>query len=190
MEAGNAGIFHSVRLRNRDRPERGGSGHSSKRAAGPTFGHGMVSVERAVYAGGSDFQHQMSAPQRPAHLLLGIHSPMQQPLHRALCDRRGNRFFASAGCRIVDDDVGLAGHISFEIAQQARHLACRGGNWRLIVGCNAHCDDGFGNEIQSAFDLTMPETPSDPLDISVKRAPAWRSLSVVSGQLVAAWATC
>jgi hypothetical protein len=23
---------------------------------------------------------------------------------------------------------------------------------------------GFGNEIQSAFDLTMPETPSDPLD--------------------------
>ena len=27
-----------------------------------------------------------------------------------------------------------------------------------------HCNDGFGNEIQSAFDLTMPETPSDPLD--------------------------
>ena len=25
-------------------------------------------------------------------------------------------------------------------------------------------NDGFGNEIQSAFDLTMPETPSDPLD--------------------------
>jgi hypothetical protein len=43
-------------------------------------------------------------------------------LHRALCDRRGNRFFASAGCRVVDDDVGLAGHISLEIAQQARHF--------------------------------------------------------------------
>ena len=106
----------------------------------------------------------MSAPRRPAHLLLGIHSPMQQPLHRALGDRRRNRFFASAGCRVVDDDVGLSGHISLEIAQEARHLACGGGNRRLIVGCSVHCNDGFGNEIQSAFDLTMPETPSDPLD--------------------------
>ena len=44
------------------------------------------------------------------------------------------------------------------------HLACGGSNRRLIVGCNAHCNDGVGYEIQSAFDLTMPETPSDPLD--------------------------
>src|ERR1700733_4925156 len=44
------------------------------------------------------------------------------------------------------------------------HLACGGSNRRLIVGCNAHCNDGFDNEIQSAFDLTMPETPSDPID--------------------------
>jgi hypothetical protein len=36
----------------------------------------------------SVLQHQMSAPRRPAHLLLSIHSPMQQPLHRALGDRR------------------------------------------------------------------------------------------------------
>jgi hypothetical protein len=58
----------------------------------------------------------------------------------------------------------LSGHISLEIPQQARHLACDGNNWRLIVGCKVHCNDGFGNEIQSAVDLTVPETPSDPLD--------------------------
>jgi len=89
---------------------------------------------------------------------------MQQPLHRALCDRRRNWFFASAACGVVDDDIRLSRNICLEIAQKARHLACGGSNRRLIVGCNAHCNDGFGNEIQSAFDLTMPETPSDPLD--------------------------
>jgi transposase len=89
----------------------GWSGCSLKRGAGPTFGHGTIPVERAVHDGGPNFQHQMSAPRRPAHLLLGIHSPMQQPLHRALGDRRRNRFFKSAGRRVGDDDVGLSGHI-------------------------------------------------------------------------------
>jgi len=58
----------------------------------------------------------------------------------------------------------LSGHISLEIAQQARHLARGGGRRRHIVGCSIYDNDGFGNEIQSPFDLTMPETPSDPLD--------------------------
>jgi hypothetical protein len=142
----------------------GGSGNPPKRTAGPTFGHGMVPVERTVHDGGPDFQHQMSASRRPAHLLLGIHSPMQQPLHRALRDRRRNRFFASAGRRVVDDDVGLSGHISLEIAQKARHLARGSGCRRHIVGCGNYDSDGFSNEIQSAFDLTILETPSDPLD--------------------------
>ena len=62
-----------------------------------------------------------------------------------------------------DDDIRLSRNIRLEIAQKARHLACGGGNRRLIVGCNGHCNDGFGNEIQSPFDLTMPETPSDPV---------------------------
>jgi site-specific recombinase XerC len=47
----------------------------------------------------------------------GLRISEEQPLHRALSDRRRNRFFAAAGCGVVDDDVGLAGHISFEIAQ-------------------------------------------------------------------------
>src|SRR5471030_202560 len=109
----------------------GWSGRSPKRAACPTLCDGIIPAERAVHDGAPDFQHQMSAPRRPAHLLLGIHSPMQEPLHRAFGDRRRNRFFASAGCRVIDDDVGLSGHISLEIAQEARHLA-RGGGGRHI----------------------------------------------------------
>jgi hypothetical protein len=64
----------------------------------------------------------MGAPRRPAHLLLSIHSAVQQPLHRALCNRRRDRFFASAGCRAVDDDIGLSGYVRLKIAQKARHL--------------------------------------------------------------------
>jgi hypothetical protein len=77
------GAFHGG-----DHPEGGGSGRSPKRAASPTLRDGVIPVERTVHDGGPDFQHQMSAPWRPAHLLLGSHSPMQQPLHRALGDRR------------------------------------------------------------------------------------------------------
>ena len=107
------------------RPSRrwGWSGRSPKRAAGPTLRDGIVPVERTVHDAGPDFQHQMSTPRRPAHLLLGIHSP----LHRTLGDRRRNRFFLPARCRVVDDDVGLSGHISLQIAQEPRHLARGGG---------------------------------------------------------------
>jgi hypothetical protein len=70
-----------------------------------TPGDGMVPVERAVGDRGSYFQHQVGAPRRPAHLLLSVHSAMQQRLHRALSDRRRNRFFALACCRVVDDDI-------------------------------------------------------------------------------------
>ena len=68
----------------------------------PMLRDGVIPVERTAHDGGPDFEHQMSAPRRPAHLLLGIHSPMQQPLHRALGDRRRDRFFASAGCGVVN----------------------------------------------------------------------------------------
>jgi hypothetical protein len=74
-----------------------------------------------------------------------------------------------------------------EIAQKARHLARCDSNLQLIVGCNVHCNDGFGNEIQSPSDLTMPETPSDPLD---RLGEASTSVAIRLGQLVAACATC
>ena len=158
-------VFASVPAK-ATRPSRtwGWSGRSPKRTAGPTLGDGMVPVERAVHDGGPHFQHQMSASRRPAHLLLCIHSPMQQPLHRALGDRRRNRFFASARCRVVDDDIGLSRHICLEIAQKARHLARGGGQSAPIVGRSVHCNDGFGDEIQRPPDLAMPQTPADPLD--------------------------
>ena len=171
-----------------DRPKHGGSGRSPKRATRPTLGDRIIPVKRAVHDGGPDFQHQMSAPRRPSHLLLGIHSPMQQPLHSALGDRRRNWFLASAGCRVVDDDVGLSGHISLEIAQKPRHLACGGGNRRPTVDCYVYCAGGLGNEIQSPFDLTMPETPSNPLDrpgeASTSLAISFRGVGPARG-----WAT-
>src|SRR5664279_930419 len=106
----------------------------------------------------------MSAPRRPTHLLLSIHSPMQQPLHRALGDCRRDRFFTPSSCRVIDNDIGLSRHICLALVQKSCHLACRGGNRRLVVGRGVHRSGGFANEIQSASDLTMPETPTDPFD--------------------------
>jgi hypothetical protein len=65
---------------------------SPKRTPGRTLGDGMVPVERPVHYGGAHLQHQTSTSRRPAHLLLSIHSAVQQPLNRALGDRRRNRF--------------------------------------------------------------------------------------------------
>ena len=64
---------------------------------------------------------------------------------------------------VVDDDAGLSGYISLEIAQEAHRLA-RGGGRRRHIGYGIYDNRGFSYEIQGAFDLTMPETPSDPLD--------------------------
>ena len=58
----------------------GWSGCSPKRTPGPALGDGVVPLERAVHRGGSYFQHQMSALRGPAHLLLSVHSAVQQPL--------------------------------------------------------------------------------------------------------------
>ena len=80
----------------------GGSSGSPKWTSGPALGDDMVSVERTVHDGGSHLQHQMSAPRRPAHLLLSIHSPVQQPLHRALVGsfgQAGARYRAGDGKR-------------------------------------------------------------------------------------------
>ncbi len=120
----------------------GWSRRSPRRTAGPTLRHGIIPAEGAVDDGGPDFQHQMSAFRRPAHLLLGIHSPMQQPLHRALCDRRRNWFFASAGCRVVDDDVGLSRHISLEMA--LLQPCWRGAKYARAWGATGPCQTSRG----------------------------------------------
>jgi hypothetical protein len=110
------GSYPTPAQQQRDRPEPGGLGYSPKWTPGPALSDGVVPVERAVCDRGSYFQHQVGTPRRPAHLLLSVHSAMQQPLHRALGDRRRNRFFASARCRVIDDDIGLSGHVCLQIA--------------------------------------------------------------------------
>jgi hypothetical protein len=120
----------------------------------------MIPVERAVHDGGPDFPHQMSAPRTSA---FDAGHSFADAAAIALGDCRLYRFFTATGCRVVDDHVGFSGHISLDITQEARPLACVGCAAR-IIGCNVHCNDGFGDETQRAFDLTMPETPSDPFD--------------------------
>jgi hypothetical protein len=61
-------VKHSAPANTAETVQNGGSGRCPKRAAGPTFGHGKIPVERAVHDGGPDFQHQMSAP-RGDHLI-------------------------------------------------------------------------------------------------------------------------
>ena len=53
-----------------------GSGGSSKRASCPALSHSVVSLEGAVRYGGSNLQHHMRSPRRPAHLLLRAHPAM------------------------------------------------------------------------------------------------------------------
>src|SRR5690242_19646300 len=83
-------------------------------AFGTPLGSGMVLLECAVHHRGSNLQHQVGPTGRPPHLLAGAHSAMQQPLHRAFGGRRRDRLATAAGCRIVDDDLGLSGHIGLE----------------------------------------------------------------------------
>jgi hypothetical protein len=103
----------------------GVSCRTSEQTLGPLFCIGVIAIERPVHHRGSDLEHEMNASRRPAHLLLGIHATVQQPLHRALRGCRRDRLFASSGGRIVDDDAGLSGDIYFEFAKGARHLGIR-----------------------------------------------------------------
>ena len=68
----------------------------------------------------------MRAAWRPTHLLLGVHPAVQQPLHRAFGDRRGDWLLAPPGRRIIDDDIGLPAYICFEFTEKTRHFQrCR-----------------------------------------------------------------
>ncbi len=90
----------------------GGSGGPTIWAFGPPLSGGMVLVEGAVHNRGPNLEHQMCPMGRPSHLLVGIHPAVQQPLHRALRSGRRDRLLAAAGRRVVNDDVGLPGHVS------------------------------------------------------------------------------
>jgi hypothetical protein len=122
----------------------------------------MAPLERAVLRGGSHVAHQMNAPLPPTHLLLNIRSALQRPLHRALNRCRRYRCFASAGCGLVDHEIGLSGYVGLEIAQKTCHLAHGRDDWRRIVSRSTRRAQSFANEIERAPDLTVPQTLTDP----------------------------
>jgi hypothetical protein len=105
---------------------------------------------------------RVRATRRPTHLLLGVHPPVQQPLHRAFRDRRRDWLLAPPGRRIVDDDIGLTAYIGLEFAEKARHFqrdwTCRQGR------CGFERRHGFADESETASDLAVPEPPADPLN--------------------------
>ena len=114
------------------RPSRtwGCSRRTTKWSAGPPLGGGMITFESSVHHRSSDLEHLMRASRRPTHLLLRVHPPVQQPLHRALGGRRRDRFITASGSRIIDDHLGLSRHVCLKIAQDPRHLVGGRGNRR------------------------------------------------------------
>jgi hypothetical protein len=104
----------------------------------------------------------MRAAWRPPHLLLGVHSTVQQPLHRAFRDRRRDWLLGPPGRRIIDDDIGLTAYIGLEFAEKARHFQRGWGGRRGCCGFKRR--HGFADEIETASDLAMPEPSPDPLN--------------------------
>ena len=132
----------------------------------------------------------MRSPRRPAHLLLRAHPTVQEPLHRTLCGRRRYWFVASPGRRIVDDQLGLAGHVCLEVTKYPRHLACGRSNRRRSFRRGVEHHQGVYNEIERSLDLAVPEAPTDVLDGVGEPGALLRSPSVASGHPLTVWATC
>jgi hypothetical protein len=63
-------------------------------------------------------------------------------------------------------DIGLSTKICFEIAQQTRHLSRGHGGQLLAVGEIVEHDQRFADEIEGPSDLTVPQTPANPIDDS------------------------
>jgi hypothetical protein len=96
-----------------------------KRASCPVLSYSVVSLEDAVGYSGSNLQHHMRSPRRPAHLLIRTHPAMKQPLHGAFA-RRCRNWLRSVTCRrIVDDQFRLPIQLRLKPAQKFDHLAPR-----------------------------------------------------------------
>ena len=85
---GFAVVLKMFQAEGRDRPKSGGSGGSAERASCPALSDCIVSFEGAVRDRGSNPQHHVRSPWRPAHLLARAHPTMNQPLHGAFRRRR------------------------------------------------------------------------------------------------------
>ena len=98
---------------------------SPKRTTGPPLCPGMIVVEGLVHHRSADLEHQMRASWRPAHLLIGAHPAVQQPLHGTLRRRRRDWLIAVPCLRVVDDQVGLPGNVGLKITQHTGQLGRR-----------------------------------------------------------------
>jgi hypothetical protein len=124
----------------------------------------VIALKRPVGGRGPNLQYQMSASRRPAHVLLCVHSPMQQPLHGTFRGRRRDWLVLVPRRGVIDDDIGSSTNICLEIAQQTRHLSRGHGRQLLAVGETLERDQRFANEIEAASDLAVPRTPANPID--------------------------
>jgi hypothetical protein len=115
--------------------ERWGSGGSSKRASCPAFSDSVVSLEGAVRYGGSNLQHHMRSPRRPAHLLIHAHPAMKHPLQGAFGRRRRYWLRVVTRRRVVDDQFRLPGHVRLKTAQEFRDRRKFGGQAAIACGC-------------------------------------------------------
>ena len=85
--------------------------------------YSVVSLEGAVRYGGSNLQHHMCSPRRPAHPLIRAHPAIKQPLHGAFGRRRRYWLRVVTRRRVVDDQFRLPGHIRLKTTQEFNHLA-------------------------------------------------------------------
>ena len=89
----------------RDRLKPGGLCRAAKGTVGAPFCEGVIVLEGTVHHRAADLEHQMRTAWRPTHLLLRVHPAMQQPLHSAFGDRRGDWLLAPPSRRKINDDI-------------------------------------------------------------------------------------
>ncbi len=139
----------------------------------------------------SGLEHQVRAPRRPAHLLVGAHPAVQLPLHRALRGRRRDRLVAPSSSRIADDQAGVPQHVRPKAAKQRRQPARRCGGWRGYLRCAVEPGSvSLPDGIEGPLPLAMPRHQRTCSIPSARRDVSWRSAGVAPGQPLAIWAAC
>jgi hypothetical protein len=151
------------RLQERDRPKGGGSGGSAEWASRPALSDCAVSFECAVRDSGSNPQHHVRSPWRPAHLLTRAHPAMKQPLRGAFCRRRRYWLRVVTRCRVVDDHCRLPGHVRLQATQECTHLARRRACSRPHGGDGVERRHGIADQIKCTLHLAVPQAPTDVL---------------------------
>ena len=127
----------------------------------------------------------MSTTWRPPHLLLRPHPAMQQPLHSALRWRRGERLVVQPRRRVIDDQIGEAGHVGLQRDQCLRQLRRRSGRRGFSFRLRFDSRQCALDQAERPPGLAMPKAPADVFDRIGESAPFRQSLTVLSGQPLA-----